>query len=120
MINNAFVNNECDAFMHNYMRCARSISANDIIKLMDQIQITGKIYKKFDRYGPGFLDAKDDNNTSVPVQNGHLSLKRHVFDNLRVPENAIGYEDSQYSKNILDANYKIVFTADMLAVYRCY
>lgn len=119
IINNAFQDNTCHVFMHGYQTCSRADDADTLMKRVDQIPTTGKIFDKTSCNTTKFVATFDDNNNYVSVAAGHISFRISVFFINRVPENAIGYEDNQYTKDLFNAGYKIKFTPDMLSMYRC-
>jgi len=120
IIHNAFTKYDIDAFLHDCMKCQKIIPTADLITTINSIQITKRVFNKFIySCNNRFIDAIDDNNKYVPVVAGHISVKSSIFNTHRVPERSVGYEDSEFSKNLFTFGYKMSFTPDMLSLYCC-
>lgn len=117
-INNAFKNNGCDVFLHNYLLCDHNNSCINLIKISDKIKITGNVSKKYNIYKI-WTRMFDDNNKQFPIANGHISFKSSIFSLHNVPENKVGCEDSLFTTTLTKSGYIINATVDKLSLY-CY
>jgi hypothetical protein len=117
-INNAFKNNGCDVFLHNYLLCDHNNSYINLKKISDKIKITCSVSKKYNIYKI-WTRMFDDNNKEFPIANGHISFKSSIFSIHNVPENKVGCEDSLFTTTLTKSGYIINATVDKLSLY-CY
>ena len=117
-MDNAFKNNGCDVFLHNYLLCDHNNSYINLIKISDKIKITGNVSKKYNIYKI-WTRMFDDNNKQFPIANGHISFKSSIFSLHNVPENKVGCEDSLFTTTLTKSGYIINATVDKLSLY-CY
>jgi len=119
IIDKAFKDDTCDVFMHGYWTCLRNLTDDEIIEKAKPIQISEKILSSTIPPDRTYIHViSDDSGREIPVVNGHISLRVSIFATYRVHENAIGFEDSLYTKNLFDAGFTIKFTPDVLSIYR--
>lgn len=112
-----------DVFLHNYFNWpGRRVPAKEACQ---EIHISiPTLYQSYfkEEYKPsgyGQITPYDENNNCIDTHNGHVSLKRFVFEREQFDEN-IHFrrtEDCHYNYRLLKAGYNILASSDKLSLY---
>jgi GT2 family glycosyltransferase len=112
-----------DVFLHNYYNWpGRRVPAKEACQEIQIAQPT--IYQsyfkdEFKSTGYGQISPFDEKNTCIDTHNGHVSLKRFVFEREQFDEGTEfrRTEDCHYNYRLLKAGYNILTSSDKLSLY---
>lgn len=112
-----------DVFLHNYFNWpGRRLCAVDACKqafIADPTIYESYFLDEYKKGGYGQITPFDNNNKMIDIQNGHVSIKRFVFEGEQFNED-IHYrrtEDCHYNYRLLKAGYNLLASRDQLSLY---
>lgn len=127
-VTQAFEEN-ADVFLHNYYNWqGRSENTKDIINTINIHSPTeyASYFESVTKYDPsgkyhsyGQITSFDKNDKCIDTHNGHVSLKRFVFEREKFDEDTIfrRTEDCHYNFRLLKEGYNILVSKDQLSLY---
>jgi glycosyltransferase involved in cell wall biosynthesis len=112
-----------DVFLHNYYnwpgRRKPAKEACQEIQIAQPTLYQSYFKDEFKPVGYGQITPFDENNVCIDTHNGHVSLKRFVFEREQFDED-IHFrrtEDCHYNYRLLKAGYTILASSDKLSLY---
>jgi glycosyltransferase involved in cell wall biosynthesis len=112
-----------DVFLHNYYNWpGRRLPATDACEqclITTPTSYQSYFHEEMKPAGYGQISPFDENNKMMDITNGHVSLKRFVFEREQFNEGSEfrRVEDCHYNYRLLQNGYNILASADQLSLY---
>ncbi len=112
-----------DIFLHNYYNWrGRRGPAKEVcqeIYISNPTTYHSYFKDEFKPFGYGQITAFDDKGEPIDIHNGHVSLKKFVFEREQFDESPAfrRTEDCHYNYRLLKAGYNILASTDKLSLY---